>query len=254
MTSRVATAVYVERRKNTASRVVLATSVLIVVGIAVIATSLTMAADAGNAQIVAQLGDLAHTTGWEQLTGVAAQVSATGAVLGFGVALSWMFGREFADGTISSLFALPVSLRLSAMGKLIVYAGWAAGIAIGVVVVLGIAGVALGFGLPDVDIATALIRQWVLIVASAAIALPAAWASTVGRGLLPGIAATVGIVATAQVIAISGVGAWFPFAAAALWALSPEAVSGVQLSLIAVIPAIFGILTMIAWARLQLDR
>lgn len=254
MTSYFATAVTVEGRKNTTSRVVVTTSVLMVVGITVIATALTMAAGAGNAEILAQLGELADTTEWEQLTGVAAQVSAAGAVLGFGVAVSWMFGREFADGTISGLFALPVSRRLIAVGKLTAYAGWAAVVAISLVVVLGVVGVALGFGLPDADAVAALVRQFVLTVVSAAIAVPAAWAATVGRGLLPGIATIVGIVVAAQVLAIAGIGAWFPFAAAALWALSPEAVSGLQLGLSAVIPVGFGLLTVITWDRLQLDR
>jgi len=100
----------------------------------------------------------------------------------------------------------------------------------------------------------ALTRQLALTLVTALLAFPAAWASTLGRGLLPGIATTILLVVVAQVVVIAGAGAWFPVAAPALWALTPSTVSLAQLALVLVVPIAFGLLTTRSWSRLQLDR
>lgn len=77
-------AIAVEGRKAAGSRVVLTATVLLVAGIAMLAGSLTWAAASGNEQILAQLGPLADKDGWVRLTGVMAQITAAGGLLGFG--------------------------------------------------------------------------------------------------------------------------------------------------------------------------
>lgn len=249
-----AAAVEVEARKTLASRVVATTTVLIVAGIAVLAGSLTAAARSGNEQVLAQLGPMADRTGWDLLLGVAAQVTSAGALLGFGVALSWMVGREFADGTVSGLFALPVGRGAIAFAKVVVHLLWAVAVAVLLVVVLGLAGTVLGLGPPGGDVLAALARQFLLTVLSAVLALPAAWIATLGRGLLPGIAVTILLIVIAQVMVVAGAGAWLPIAAPALWAMDPSSVTAGQLVLVAVVPAVFVPATVHTWRRLQLDR
>lgn len=87
------------------------------------------------------------------------------------------------------------------------------------------------------------------------VATPAAWAATLGRGPLPGVAAAVALIVTAQVavVAFPAQGAWLPFAAPALWAMQPIAVTGVQLLLTPTLALAFTALTAGAWRRLQLD-
>ena len=253
-TTVIAAAVAVERRKTLASRVILTTTVLLVAGIAFLAGSLTMAAESGNERVVAQLGPMAGTSGWNLLLGVVAQVTAAAALLGFGVALSWMFGREFADGTISGLFALPVSRPAIAAAKLLVYLAWAFAVATVLVLLLGCIGLLLGLGPLDTGVLATLARQHILTVLSAVLAIPAAWVATLGRGLLPGIATTIGLIVTAQVMVVAGTGAWFPLAAPALWALSPASATLPQLCLVALVPLLFIPATVLTWRRLQLDR
>lgn len=247
-------ALVVESRKTSASRVTLAATVLLVAGIALLAGSLTGAAAAGNERVLAQLGPMADEEGWVRLTGVVAQITAAGGLLGFGVVLSWMFGREFADHTITGLLALPVSRPSIALAKLVVYLLWATAVAVLLVLLLTLTGLVVDLGPLDTDARSALARQLILTLLSALLAVPAAWASTLGRGLLPGIATTIGIIVIAQVMVVAGAGAWFPLAAPALWALEPTAVSATQLALVAAIPLAFGLLTLRAWHRLQLDR
>ena len=247
-------ALAVEARKAAVSRVVRATAVLLVVGIAVLSGSMTLAAEAGNEQVLAQLGPLADEPAWLRLIGTASQICAAGGVLAFGVVLSWSVGREFVEGTITGLFAVPVSRPSIALAKLMVLLGWSTGVAAVVATVIAATGVALGMGLPDSEAMAALGRLFVLGVLTGLIASPAAWAATLGRGLLPGIAAAIGVVVVGQVSVVAGTGAWLPIAAPALWAMSPGDVVGVQLALALVVPLIFWSLTLDAWARLQLDR
>jgi ABC-2 type transport system permease protein len=102
-------------------------------------------------------------------------------------------------------------------------------------------------------------RQLGLALLTAALAVPAGWAATVGRGVLAGIGATLALVVVAAVAGLSGVGAWFPFAAPGIWATSAstelfESASPVQLALVLPVSAAFGLLTVRSWRRLQLDR
>ncbi len=112
------TALVVETQKLRASRVVLAASVLVLVGISVLVGAMTAAAEAGNEQILSQLGTLADGGGWERFWGVSAQVTSAAGLLCFGVVLAWVVGREFADGTITGLFAITVPKATIALAKL----------------------------------------------------------------------------------------------------------------------------------------
>ncbi len=243
-----------ELRKAAASRVLGAVTILLIAGIAVLAGSLVLAAGSGNEQVTAQLGLLAGEHGWPLLIGVVLQIASAGGLLAFGVALSWLFGREFADATITGLFALPVRRETIATAKLSVYLSWTILCAFALTLLIGLLGVGLGYGAPDAAAASALGRLLVLAVFSALLAVPAGCAATLGRRLLPGIGVAIGIVVLAQVGVLSGFGGWMPFAAPALWAMGLEPVTVVQLLLPLLVPALFGLAIARSWARLQLDR
>ena len=243
-----------ELRKAAASRVFRTVTVLLVVGITVLAGSLLFAARTGNEEILAKLGPLADETGWPLLTNIVMQVTSAGGLAAFGIAMSWTFGREFIDGTITSLFALPVRRSTIASAKLSIYLGWAILTAAALTLTVGLLGLILGYGPPDGAAARLLSQLFVLTVFTALLAVPAAWAATLGRGLLPGIATTIGIIVIAQVGVVVGIGGWMPLAAPAIWAMRLEPVSMVQLLLSLIIPALCWLATTLAWARLQLDR
>jgi ABC-2 type transport system permease protein len=250
----VATVVAVEGRKAAASRVLQATGGLLVGGVGVLAGVMTAAARGGNEQVRAQLAGFSDADPWPQLVGAASQITAAGGFLAFGVALSWLVGREFADRTIAGLFASPVSRAQVALAKLAVFAGATIPVALVLTAVVLVVGLASGLGPPDADTWAGLARLLTLTVLTGFLAWPAAWVATLGRGLLPGIAATVVLIVVAQVFAVAGTGAWFPVAAPALWTIAPGEVSAGQLALVAVVPAASAMLAVRAWSRLQLDR
>ena len=247
-------AITVEARKARSAHVMLWTTVLFVVGIGVLAIGILAAVASGEEQVIAKLGPLAGVGGWAGLVGIVVQITAAGGLAAFGVALSWMFGREFADGTVAALFAMPVPRATIALGKLIVYAIWAVVVAVLLTIVVAGVGLVLGYGVTDAAGFGELARLPLLVVLTGLIAVPAAWAATLGRGLLPGIATTIGIIVVAQVLAIADVGTWVPIVAPALWAISPDTVPAAALLTVPAVPLVFGALCALAWSRLQLDR
>jgi len=229
-------------------------SVAVIVGIAALSGAMLLAAATGDPQLLAKLGPAA-THDWTGFLLAAAQITSAGGLLGFGVVLSWMFGREFGDGTITGLFALPVRRSTIAVAKLLVYALWAVAMSLGLAVLLVVIGLSAGLGLLDADVWAALVRQVALGILTAAVAAPVAWAATLGRSVLAGVSVAIGLVVIAQVSVLAGAGGWMPLASPALWALSSGgSVSPLQLALVVPYVAASIVLTATTWHRLELDR
>jgi ABC-2 type transport system permease protein len=251
----IAVALATEAGKLLRSRVMITTGVMLTLGIALLCSSMLLAAGGADPQLRAKLGALADPGGWVGYLTTSAQISSIAGLLGFGVALSWLYGREFADGTITGLFALPVGRGTIATAKFAVYLAWAAVVAVALAAVLLALGFAFGLGAWPAEAWPAFGRQIGATALTALVAAPAGWASTLGRGLLPGIGTVIGIVVVAQVTAVAGVGAWVPLAAPGLWAASAgTAVTAAQLALVVPLAAGALGLTVLSWRRLQLDR
>ncbi|MYR06658.1 ABC transporter permease subunit [Gordonia sp. SID5947] len=247
-------AIYAERVKFAYSPVGRAATALLGCGIAMLSCAMPLAARSGDPQMLDKLGEAGERS-WDGLLSGAAQVTGAGGLLGFGVVLGWMFGREFVDGTITGLFALPVSRSVIASAKLIVYLVWAVVASSLIVATLLLGGLALGLGAPSAETVTGLGRQFALGVLSAIGAIPVAWLATLGRSVLVGVVGSIGLVIAAQVATIGGAGGWFTIAAPALWAISDgREVSVVQLALVVPIALAAVVATMLTWRRLQLTR
>ncbi|BCJ76965.1 hypothetical protein CS0771_65090 [Catellatospora sp. IY07-71] len=209
--SMLATAVAVEGRKAAASRVLTSAALLLIGGVAALAAATVAAAGGGDEQLAAKLGPLAAAGGWPAVLNVATQVTAAAGLLAFGVGLSWMFGREFTDGTITGLFGLPVTRPALASAKLIVFVLWAAATATALTLAVALVGFAVTRQAPQPADWAGLGRLLALAVMTAALAVPAAWAATLGRGLLPAMATIVALMAVTQIIVVAGAGGgWFP--------------------------------------------
>lgn len=246
-------ALLVQRLTLLRSSVGILATLSIVGGTLALLGGLGAALAAGNPEVAAQLGPDA-TRDWAGLLATSAQVTSAGGLLGVGVVLAWTFAREFSDGTVGGLYALPVGRGTTAMAKLLVWGAWGTVVAAAVTVaVLGL-GLALGYGVPDPAAWAGLGRQLGLGVLTTAVAVPVAWVATLTRSLLAGVAAAVGLVVVAQVGVLAGLGAWMPVAAPALWAMSEGTEAGLpHLALSLAVPALFGGLTCHAWSRMELD-
>ena len=244
----------VEAVKLTRSQVGVIATPAVVGGFLLLLGGITAGVASGNPELIAQAGPAASLD-WNGLLAGAAQIVAVISILGFGIVLAWMFGREFVEGTVTGLFALPTSRAKIALAKLTVYALWA--IIVSTALTLGVLmlGLAFSYGLPSTEGWAGLGRLFVLGVLSTGLAVPVAWLATLTRSLLAAVGGTIALVVAAQVGALAGAGGWMPFAAPALWATSNGTdVTATQLGMTLAVPLVFVALSCVAWSRLQLDR
>ncbi len=235
------------------ARVPAVTAAMLVVGIAGMSAAMVRAGQSGDPAVAAKFGPLLAAGDWPALLGAAAQITAVAAMLGFGITVAWLFGREFTDGTVTGFYGGPIGRTDVALAKLVVFVVWSAAVSVGLAAALLGAGMALGFGWPATDAGLALARQAILGVLTAILTVPAALVATLGRTVLAGVALMAGLAAVSQIAVVLGADAWFTFAAPALWAVN-AGVSAVQLALVFPVAAIFAGLTLAAWGRLQLDH
>lgn len=250
----ITTAIRAETRKFRRSLVGIVGTLALVIGTLALLAGITAGVASGNPELKAKAGPAA-VLNWSGLLSGAAQITAAGGLIGFGVVLAWIVGREFTEGTISGLFGLPVSRGHIALAKLIVYALWA--LVVGTVLALGILVLGLGmqYGVPDAESWRGLGRQWVLTVLTAGLVTPVAWLATVTRSVLAAVGGAIGVTILSQVGALAGAGGWLPFAAPALWSMSGGTeVNVIQLALPVVVALIGAGATWAAWSRLELDR
>lgn len=248
-------AVWAEALKS--RRALVAWLVLAALGLgpAVISASLVVAARSGNPVAQAQLEPFVGGEPWADLATLVGIIAAAGGLLGFGVYLGWSFGREFSDRTVAALFAIPTPLSRIAAAKLLVYAaGVVLVAALGVGALLA-AGALLGYPSPAAAAWLLVGKVPVVVVLTGAVALPCAWAATLGRGVLGAVGLAAGLLVLSQ-IALVTVGAWFPVAAPGAWAglagSAAQAPSLVQLLLALGTGLAFAALTLRQWQQLRL--
>lgn len=164
-----------------------------------------------KAQLTAGVAD------WPTFWSLLAQAVAVGGGVLFAFLTAWIFGREFAQRTVRTLLAIPTPRWAIVVAKSTVTATWCLAVAAWVIA-LGL-GVGLMIGLPGWS--TDLAIQAVLTIALAAGLLTAlqtttAFVASAGRGYIPPLAWAVLMIFLAQVLAVLGWGALFPWAVPAL--------------------------------------
>ena len=94
--------------------------------------------------------------------------------------------------------------------------GWALLTVVSTVILTVVGGLLVGLDLDPAAVQTAS-RVAAAGLLGAALAAPMALVSSWRRGYLPGIVALMALVVVTQIVTAMGAGAWFPFAAPALW-------------------------------------
>ncbi len=197
----------------------------------------------------AQLSGL--TADWEGLLTFLAQVVAVGDLLLFAFIATWVFGREFVDGTMRYLLAIPVPRRSTVLAKFTVVAMWSAAVNVWLAGLVLLLGWALGLpgGSPHV-----VLRGLSGAAAAAALMLlvttPVALVACAGRGYLAPLASAIGALVLAQVAAALGWGDVFPWAVpAAAAGLTPDGGPGAVGVAVAVATGLAGVLGTLRWWR-----
>ena len=88
--------------------------------------------------ISAKANLVAYTaTDWQSYLVLFAEIISAGGFFFFILAISWVFGREFADGTLKDMLAVPVQRSSILLAKFIVVAVWCAVMAV-IMLMLGL--------------------------------------------------------------------------------------------------------------------
>lgn len=250
-----AAALRVEVMKFLRSPVTWTASVLMAVFVPALALGFSWVAENGAGVIAAKAQTMVVGEGWDGYLSLAGQTAAAAVFVGAGVIVAWTFGREHADRTFPSLFALPVSRGAVAAAKLAVLVGWGAVMSVAVAGMALTLGVASGLPTPPGTGWMELGRLGVVVLLTCLLATTVGFVTSVGRGYLPGIGAVVVLVATAQVAVFFGAGGWFPFAVPGLLAVAGTGQlplpTWTQLALVPVTVCFFGWLTVRWWSAAE---
>ena len=212
-------------------------------------------ADPPRAQRLGLLAEKAQLSGvaanWAGLLHFLSQIVAVGGLMLFAFIATWIFGREFADGTMRYLLAMPVSRPAVASAKFTVLMLWSAAVTgwlIGFVLILGWV-----LGLPGAS-PQVLLHGLAGTAVSAALLLvvttPVALVACAGHGYLAPLASTAGIVVLGQVAAALGWGGVFPWSIPAIAAgLAPGTRLTAASIVIAALTGTAGIAGTVRWWR-----
>jgi len=198
-----------------------------------------------KAQIIAGDAD------WGTFLGVITQATAIGGVILFSFIASWVFGREYADRTISDLLALPTPRSYIVLAKFILVFLWSAMLIVIIYLIGSAVGAAihLPYGSAEVIFKG---TQTLAITAllTMALAFPVAFVACAGRGYLAPMGFAIFMVILAQIIAAVGWGEYFAWSIPALYAgmAGPAyAEIGVPSFAILILTSILGVLGTFAW-------
>jgi len=163
-------------------------------------------------------------TDWPAYLGFCGQMIGAGGFIIFVLIISWVFGREFTDGTVKDILAVPVQRSNILLAKFIVVAVWSVAVAL---VMFALSLIMGGFiHLPQGSISLLLqggARMAITTCLAIAVVLPFAFFASVGRGYLLPIGVAILALIMANVVLIAGWGEYFPWAVPLLFSQGKSA-------------------------------
>jgi ABC-2 type transport system permease protein len=189
---------------------------------------------------------------WNSYLGLLSQSVGVGGVIIFGFVASWLFGREYSDGTVKDLLSLPISRTKILNAKFIYYIIWC----IALVLSNLLLGLLIGFILqiPGWNSVMFLNNIQVYSLTTIMIILlntPIAFFAIYGKGFMAPLGIVAVLLVLAQIIAALGFGNYFPWAVPGIYSGSGGAVLKAGLNifsyLIIVLTSIIGYFSTILW-------
>lgn len=252
MTGDFGRALTVESAKMRRAPVIVICSLVIVLAPTLLAVAAVLALRTDSAADFAEKARaVVHGSGWEAYLGTGAEVMSVAVLLSLGFGFAWCFGREFTEGAVVNLFALPVGRGDIALAKCLALLVWSVLVSLASTLLLLLVGVLLG------SMGEQSPRWWLplgVCLLTACNTFPLAWIATVSRGYLGALGGLLGLVVATQIVTAVG-GDWFPWAVPGLWAGFGGSGVGVRdvLFLLPVLVAIVsGGATVLTWRRLEL--
>jgi len=161
---------------------------------------------------------LDFTADWRSYLSLLTQAVGVGGIIVFGFVASWIFGREYSDGTAKDLLALPVSRTKIIHGKFLVYGLWCFALAISNLLVGVLIGLALQIESSGQFAILGFLASYLLTtLMTCALTTPVALLALWGRGYLAPLGFVVFVLVIAQIVGATGVGYYFPWSVPGLY-------------------------------------
>ena len=150
---------------------------------------------------------------WNSYLSLLSQAVGVGGVLIFGFVASWLFGREYSDGTAKDLLALPISRTRIINAKFIYYIIWC----LALVVANLLLGLLFGFllNIPGMTKEIFMGNLKIYFITTGLILIlntPVAFLALIGKGYLAPLGFVALILVIAQIMGALGFGNCFPWA------------------------------------------
>jgi len=199
--------------------------------------------------LAAKANAMAFAANWPSYFSILTQAVGVGGIMVFGFVASWIFGREYSDGTAKDLLALPVSRTKIVNAKFMTYTLWCFALVLSNLLMALLTGTIIGLPIPTFSIIAANMKVYfVTTLLTIIIGSPIAFFAIWGKGYLAPLGFVALTLVFAQVIAAVGYGAYFPWAIPGLYSGASGSYKNLldKFSfLILVITGIFGYLTTI---------
>lgn len=195
---------------------------------------------------------LSFEANWNSYLGLLSQAVGVGGVLIFGFVASWLFGREYSDGTAKDLLSLPISRTKILNAKFIYYIVWCFALVLSNLLL----GLCIGFllRLPGWDSVMFLNNIQIYFTTTILIILlntPIAFFAIYGKGFMTPLGVVAILLVLAQIFGALGIGNYFPWAIPGIYSGSGGAdlKAGLDLLsyLILVMTSIIGYFSTILW-------
>lgn len=149
---------------------------------------------------------------WNSYLSLLSQAVGIGGVLIFGFIVSWLFGREYSEGTAKDLLALPISRVKIINAKFIYYMVWGVALVISNMLLCLLIGFSLGIeGLNNTILIDNLKIYFITTFLTLLLNTPVAYFALWGKGYLAPLGLVVILLVLAQVLGAMGLGAYFPW-------------------------------------------
>jgi len=163
--------------------------------------------------IIGTKAQLFESNDWKGYLSTLNQMNAILSFIGFGFVLSWIFGREHMEHTITSLIALPIQRKTIVFSKLIIGFLWCAILAL----IMFAAGIAVGFIFKIPEWSPMTFQSfaktfWIVALLTYLITTPFAFIASWSRGIVAALASIIVTLILTQFIVIVGLGHLFPWA------------------------------------------
>lgn len=168
--------------------------------------------------LVAKAQAMQIEANWKSYLDLMTQAIGVGGVLAFGFVASWVFGREYSDGTGKDLLSLPTSRTQILNAKFLVYIFWCVGLVLSNLLIGLIVGALLQLPAPDTNILSAQLADYFITTfLTILIGFPIAFFALLGKGYLAPLGFVSFTLVLAQVIAAIGYGSYFPWSIPGLY-------------------------------------